>query len=190
MPSETVAPCPVTLNGHSVNPLKVHPPAAVGGAERRMRRCRKKKEKVRTREEDLERRRVITAGDQQSQKAGLARVMIKSPNKFVISIGANKCLRPVLVTHTCKAKLSTQTPCEQADIMKNGAIGMRHFKPYGTRITCAFLLHLRPKLSISANKSYIGPVSSEMFLRCVFFNCWKRRVFYALSAAVPPCAKS
>lgn len=31
MPSETVPPCTVTLNGHSVNPLKVHPPAAVDG---------------------------------------------------------------------------------------------------------------------------------------------------------------
>lgn len=29
MPSETVPPCTVTLNGHSVNTLKVHPPAAV-----------------------------------------------------------------------------------------------------------------------------------------------------------------
>lgn len=48
MPSETVAPCPVTLNGHCVNPLKVHPPAAVGGAERR----RTKQEKVRTREKE------------------------------------------------------------------------------------------------------------------------------------------
>lgn len=51
MPSETVAPCPVTLNGHSVNPLKVHPPAAVGGAKRT---SRKKQEKVRTREDKSE----------------------------------------------------------------------------------------------------------------------------------------
>lgn len=36
------------------------------------------------------------------------------PNKFLMSIWARKCFRHVLVTHTCKAKLSTQTPCEQA----------------------------------------------------------------------------
>lgn len=35
MPSETTPPCTVTLNGHSVNPLKVHPPAAVDGPRER-----------------------------------------------------------------------------------------------------------------------------------------------------------
>lgn len=35
MPSETVPPCTLTLNWHSVNPLKVHPPAAVDGPRER-----------------------------------------------------------------------------------------------------------------------------------------------------------
>ncbi len=35
MPSETVPPSTLTLNWHSVNPLKVHPPAAVDGPRER-----------------------------------------------------------------------------------------------------------------------------------------------------------
>lgn len=45
MPSEPAPPCAVTLNGHSVNPLKVHPPAAVARHKETESRSRREKDK-------------------------------------------------------------------------------------------------------------------------------------------------
>lgn len=66
MPSETVPPCTVTLNGHSVNPLKVHPPAAVDGPRERReggeeeqdedKKQKRKREKEKSEGEELENR--------------------------------------------------------------------------------------------------------------------------------------
>lgn len=65
MPSEPTPPCTVTLNGHSVNPLKVHSPAAVdvpragGQEEQDEERTQKRKREKEKREgvwEELENR--------------------------------------------------------------------------------------------------------------------------------------
>lgn len=45
MSSEPTSPCTVTLNGHSVNPLKVHPPAAVARHDETESRSRREKDK-------------------------------------------------------------------------------------------------------------------------------------------------